>query len=122
MPPRKKVKTEVDAAPAPRRSTRAKAVKVEQTKLEDSDSDPSPPPKKGTTAVARRPGHRNIRGRRGGLADMPNMPLDVLIEVRHPLIWSCHAKLTMVCRFSASYTRGICSVSLERLANSGRFS
>ncbi len=24
---------------------------------------------------------RNLRGRRGGLRDMPNMPLDVLIEV-----------------------------------------
>ena len=25
---------------------------------------------------------RNIRGRRGGLKDMPQMPLDILIEVR----------------------------------------
>ena len=25
---------------------------------------------------------RNVRGRRGGLKDMPGMPLDILIEVR----------------------------------------
>lgn len=25
---------------------------------------------------------RGLRGRRGGLRDMPNMPLDILVEVR----------------------------------------
>ncbi|KAI0374176.1 hypothetical protein BV20DRAFT_988540 [Pilatotrama ljubarskyi] len=29
----------------------------------------------------RTPARRNIRGRRGGLKDMPNMPLDILIEI-----------------------------------------
>ena len=28
------------------------------------------------------PAQRNVRGRRGGLKDMPNMPLDILFEVR----------------------------------------
>ncbi|KAI0355612.1 hypothetical protein OH77DRAFT_1454044 [Trametes cingulata] len=31
--------------------------------------------------TGRTPGRRNIRGRRGGLKDMPNMPLDILIEI-----------------------------------------
>ena len=35
---------------------------------------------KPTTDTASRP--KTIRGRRGGLKDMPNMPLDVLLEVR----------------------------------------
>ncbi|KAI0744163.1 hypothetical protein C8Q80DRAFT_1122426 [Daedaleopsis nitida] len=82
MPPRNKTKTEDGTTPAPRRPTRAKTVKVAQTKSEESDPDSDPPPlKKGTTAVARHTGHQNVRGRRGGLADMPNMPLDVLIEI-----------------------------------------
>ncbi|KAI0744176.1 hypothetical protein C8Q80DRAFT_1185423 [Daedaleopsis nitida] len=63
MPPRRKTTTEAGSKPAPRRSTRAKTIK------------------KGTTAVARRAGHRNVRGLRGGLANMPNMPLDVLLEI-----------------------------------------
>ena len=37
-------------------------------------------PSKQTTDTASRP--KAVRGRRGGLKDMPNMPLDVLLEVR----------------------------------------
>ena len=59
-------------------------------------SEPEPIPEtgaEGTTSSAtaadhdsgqakRAPARRNVRGRRGGLKDMPNMPLDILIEVR----------------------------------------
>ena len=59
-------------------------------------SEPEPIPEtgaEGTTSGAtaadhdggqakRAPARRNVRGRRGGLKDMPNMPLDILIEVR----------------------------------------
>ncbi|KAI0675173.1 hypothetical protein C8Q78DRAFT_525438 [Trametes maxima] len=61
MPPRKKVKTNaVDAAPATN---------------EGADSSKSV----GVNAVAKP--RRAVRGRLGGLKDMPNMPLDILIEI-----------------------------------------
>ncbi len=56
-------------------------------------SDPEPAPETGAESSSsgatvdggqakQTPARRNIRGRRGGLKDMPNMPLDILIEVR----------------------------------------
>lgn len=32
-------------------------------------------------ALPKKEGRRNLRGRRGGLKDMPSMPLDILMEV-----------------------------------------
>ncbi|KAI0748050.1 hypothetical protein C8Q80DRAFT_1169806 [Daedaleopsis nitida] len=68
MPPRKKAKT----ANAPAAVTTA-----------SQDAGPSTGAKPARTGAVR----RNIRGRRGGLKDMPNMPLDILMEifaVMHP--------------------------------------
>lgn len=39
-----------------------------------------------TPVLALAPARRNLRGRRGGLRDMPNMPLDILIEVTSPAL------------------------------------
>ena len=52
-----------------------------KTTHSDGNASASKAPAKGNrhaTSVAR---SRNIRGRRGGLQDMPKMPLDVLFEV-----------------------------------------
>ena len=60
MPPRKKAKTSSTAAGAKSKAASAAG-----------------PADNGATALSR----RNVRGRRGGLKDIVNMPFDVLYEV-----------------------------------------
>lgn len=114
MPPRKKVKiAHDDAEPAPRRSSRAKAVKHEPP----VKSSETPEPLTKAVAARRRPDDRHLRVPRGGLADMPNMPLDVLVEVRDK-VYCTQRSMLMVRRSSLSSTRGIYFVSLEPVATS----
>ncbi|KAI0645558.1 hypothetical protein C8Q79DRAFT_1091195 [Trametes meyenii] len=72
MPPRKKAKT----------ASSKKA--VEQT-LDDnratSSSNATPPSEPVAEQVVVVKPFRNVRGRRGGLADMPKMPIDILLEI-----------------------------------------
>ncbi|KAJ8462824.1 hypothetical protein ONZ51_g10652 [Trametes cubensis] len=70
MPPRKKART---AKPkAPNNSTAVPNAGVSQT--QDTSSPAS------TSAMQNQP-RRAVRGRRGGLKDLPNMPLDILMEI-----------------------------------------
>ncbi len=97
MPPRKKAKT-----------TKAKNEQTPAT----TEAGSSKANKSRSGGVARR--DRNLRGKRGGLESMPNLPLDVLIEVRSITCLTCDVNLAaclhmtdFTCRYSASSTHAI---------------
>ena len=74
MPPKKKVKT-----------TRA-TISKSSNNAQDDTADKSG---KNTQVAVRTRRDRQLRGRRGGLEAMPDMPLDVLIEVRTLVTYYC---------------------------------
>ena len=74
MPPKKKVKTT--------RATNSKS----SNNAQDGTADKSG---KNTQVAVRTRRDRQLRGRRGGLEAMPDMPLDVLVEVRTSVTHYC---------------------------------
>ena len=78
MPPRLRKRAKVTYTEED--DVKPEAVKAESSKAVKAEASKDKKTKAGGT-VARR-GDRHIRGKRGGLESMPNMPLDVLIEVR----------------------------------------
>ena len=69
MPPRKR----------PKRSGVAATASLEASSAADDAGAPIPP--------SANPSKKAVRGRRGGLKDMPQMPLDILMEVISSFFW-----------------------------------
>ena len=69
--------------PRAKKARLSKRISTPQSDIEGSTSGATADCPENTQAT-RAPVRRNIRGRRGGLKDMPNMPLDILIEVGVP--------------------------------------
>ncbi|KAI1795643.1 hypothetical protein LXA43DRAFT_730736 [Ganoderma leucocontextum] len=63
------------------RAKRARLVEPEPAPETGAESSTSGGATADGTQAKQTPARRNIRGRRGGLKDMPNMPLDILIEI-----------------------------------------
>ena len=69
MPPRKRAK----------RSGASATASLEASSTADDAGAPIPP--------SANPSKKAVRGRRGGLKDMPQMPLDILMEVISSFFW-----------------------------------